>query len=486
MSSFQAPQAAFRDVFAVREFRALWVSQILSEVGDRLALVALTILVYDRTGSPLLSAVAYAAGYVPWVIGGLVFSGLGDRLPRREVMVACDLIRAALVAVMLVPRIPVAAMVGLLYMTTMAQAPFEAARSAILPDILRGERYALAAAVMQTSFRVALVVGAAAGGVTVALIGARTALGVDAVTFAVSAALVGLGTRARPAAAATGAGRPGGLRQLRDGARLVLGDRAIRTLMMLGWLIALYSIPEGIAAPYAARLGGGPTAAGLLIASGQAGAILAAPVFTKSIGPLTRMRWMGPMACCACAVLPLTAFRPDLVVSMTIFALSGTFAIYQIAANTAFVDWVPADSRAQAFGVASSGTVACQGAALMLAGMAAQVVPPATVIAVGGGLGAVTACCLALRWRHIPPIVGRHSARHLGGKAARAGLSLAPGDPANRARRARLRGGRARGPASGPWSPSGERGRSGRGRPPGTRRASRRGSPRVSGSLRGS
>jgi MFS family permease len=484
VSSFPARPVAFRDVFGVREFRAVWASQILSEAGDRLALVALAILVYDRTGSPLLSAIAYAAGYVPWVIGGLVFSGLGDRLPRRDVMVACDLIRAVLVAVMLIPRIPVAGLVGLLYLTTMAQAPFEAARSAILPDILSGERYALAAAVMQTSFRVALVAGAAAGGVTVAFIGARAALGADAATFVVSAALVRCGTRARPAA---GPG-PGALTQLSQGARLVLGDKAIRTLMMLGWLIALYSIPEGIAAPYAARLGDGPAAAGLLIASGQAGAILAAPVFTKKIGPLTRLRWMGPMACCACAVLPLTAFRPGLAVSMTIFAVSGTFAIYQIAANTAFVAWVPEDRRAQAFGVASSGTVAGQGAALVLAGAATQVVSPAMVVAVAGGLGALTACVLALRWRHIPPVVGRHSARHLRARDGR--------EPLSRARRATYRGRwqaaadyppsargrRSRGSVPSHWRASRGRRRSGRGRPPGTRRGRRRASPRAAAS----
>ena len=126
--------------------------------------------------------------------------------------------------------------------------------------------------------------------------------------------------------------------------------------MMLGWLIALYSIPEGIAAPYAARLSGGPVAAGLVIASGQVGAVLVTPIFTKSIGPLTRLRWIGPMAVCTCAVLPLTVFRPGLVGSMAIFALSGTFAIYQIAANTAFVQWVPDERRAQAFGLASIGT----------------------------------------------------------------------------------------------------------------------------------
>ncbi len=297
----------------------------------------------------------------------------------------------------------------------MAQAPFEAARSAILPDILKGERYALAAAVMQTSFRVAIVAGAVAGGITVAFIGTRPALGVDAATFVASAVLVRFGTRSRPAVAQPG---PSGLKQLGDGARLVLGDKAIRTLMMLGWLIALYSIPEGIAAPYAAALRGGPAAAGLVIASGQVGAVLAAPLFTKSVGPLTRLRWMGPMAVCACAVLLLLFFRPGLPISLAIFALSGTFAIYQIAANTAFVQWVPDNRRAQAFGLANIGIVVGQGVALILASAAAEVLPPATVIALGGGLGAVTACYLALRWRDIPPAVGRHTARHLHGPGA--------------------------------------------------------------------
>ena len=65
------PRATFREVFAVREFRVLWSSVALSTAGDRLALVALTLLVYDRTKSPLLAAVVYAVGYLPWVIGGL-------------------------------------------------------------------------------------------------------------------------------------------------------------------------------------------------------------------------------------------------------------------------------------------------------------------------------------------------------------------------------------------------------------------------------
>src|SRR5260370_4763895 len=139
-----------------------------------------------------------------------------------------------------------------------------------------------------------IVVGGAGGGLVVACVGAGAALGIDAATFVVSAAVLQLGVRARPAAAAQAGPNP--LLQLRAGVRVVFGDRALRTLLMLGWLAACYQIPEGLAAPYAGRLGGRPLAAGLLIAASQAGAAVAAPGFTRQIGPLTRRRWMGPSA----------------------------------------------------------------------------------------------------------------------------------------------------------------------------------------------
>src|SRR5260370_19169738 len=144
------PRATFRDVFAVREFRALWCSEVLSVTGDRLALVALTLLVFERTKSPLLTALVYAAGYLPWVIGGLFLADVADRRPRRSVMVTCDLVRAVLVAAMVVPHMPIGALVALLFVTTMFAPPFESARAAITPDILQGERYVLGTAAIQT------------------------------------------------------------------------------------------------------------------------------------------------------------------------------------------------------------------------------------------------------------------------------------------------------------------------------------------------
>jgi predicted MFS family arabinose efflux permease len=419
VSSSPAPRPSYCSVFAVAEFRAIWLSFVLSAGGDRLALVAMTILVYSRSKSPLLAAITFASGFVPYLFGGFFFSGLADRLPRRTVMVACDVSRALLVGLMLAPKMSLGALIALLYLVTLIQPPFDAARSAIVRDIMDARRYPLAVAVLQSSTRAVFVGGAAAGGLVVALFGARPALAADALTFVASGLLILLGTRARPAAApAAGPGGEGALAQIAGGARLVFGDPALRVLMCLGWLSAFSEIPEGLAAPYAAKLGGGAVAAGLLIAFSQLGAAVTTPAFIKRIGPLTRLKWMGPMAVLSCAVLVVAIARPGLAPSMALFALSNVFTMYQIAANTAFVERIPNERRAQAFGLANVGIVVGQGVAFALAGAAAEVVPPSTVVALSGGLGALIACGLALRWRRMSPAVGRHTARHLGREAS--------------------------------------------------------------------
>jgi hypothetical protein len=394
-----SPRATFRDVFAVREFRALWLSVILSAAGDRLALVALAVLVYDRTRSPLLAAVAYAAGYLPWVIGGLFLSDLADRRPRRTVMVACDVVRALLVAAMTVPGVPVVALVLLLFAATMFASPFESARASITPGILPGERYALGTAVIQTTYLTAEVAGAAAGGAAVMLFGVRPSLLLDTATFVASGLLIGLGTRARPAAGGPGAGLGSPLARAAAGLRLVFGDPALRTLVLLGWLVVFYTIPQGIAAPYAARLGGGPVATGLVLASTAAATAIAMPLFSRFVSPGRRLSLMGPLAAAAGVTLVLTAFRPGLAISLVIFSAAAASGVYQLAVNTAFVVRVPHERRAQAFGIASMGVVVAQGAAFVAAGAAAQVVTPASVIAVGGGIGAVGAVALTFSWR---------------------------------------------------------------------------------------
>jgi hypothetical protein len=405
----ESPRVTFRDVFAVAEFRALWLAQLLSVAGDQLARVAMTVLVYDRTHSPLWSALTFAVTFLPWIIGGLGLSGLADRLPRRQVMIACDLARMALVCLMALVITVVAAsvalpvMVALLFLVTLLDSPFKSARSALVPDVLAGEKYVLGTAVTQITFQLGMVSGFALGGLVVAGLGVRAALLTDAATFAVSALLVRVGVRRRPAAidvAGRAASRPSQFAGMLTGVRLVFGDVTLRRLMLLGWLVAFYAVPMGLAAPYAARFRGLPlaVAAGLIFAAVPLGSIVGALVFSRAVPAAQRQRWMGPLAVSSCGLLAACAAQPGFIASLAIFALSGACAAYQITANAAFVAAVPAERRGQAFGLANGGMQVSQGLWFVAAGAAAEAVSPAVVIAISGGLGAVMAAALAINW----------------------------------------------------------------------------------------
>jgi MFS family permease len=390
-----ADRATFSEVFAVGEFRALWLAQVLSVAGDQLARVALSVLVFNRTHSALLAAVTFAASVVPTFVGGVMLSGLADRFPRRAVMVTCDVARAALVAVMAVPGVPLAVLVCLLAVVTMASGPFTSARAALYPDILAGDRYVLGNAVTLTTFQFAQAAGFAAGGAAVALLGTGTALVVDAGTFLASALIVTAAVHARPAARAPHRSWAG-LAGMGAGIRLVFGDRRLRLPMLLGWLAAFYNVPEGIATPLAHQLGGGAALVGFLLAAEALGASVGAIAFSRLVPPPRRLAWMAPLAVGACGVLVLFAAGPGLPAAIAILALSGLFDSYQVAASAAFVTAAPSAHRAQAFGVAQGGMSLGQGTAMIIAGAVAQRFVAADVIAAAGALGAIAAVVLAV------------------------------------------------------------------------------------------
>ncbi len=209
----QAAKTSFRDVFAVGEFRALWLAQLLSVVGDQLARVALTILVYDKTRSALLAAITFVVSIVPTFVGGLTLSWLADRYPRRRVMIVCDVLRCGLVLIMALPGMPLAALVALLFVVTLAGAPFTSARAAVFPDVLTGDKYVMGTAVTLTTYQFAQVLGFGVGGAVVGFFHVGTSLALDAVTFAGSALILRAWVRPRPAPAAVegaGSARPPG------------------------------------------------------------------------------------------------------------------------------------------------------------------------------------------------------------------------------------------------------------------------------------
>lgn len=371
------------------EFRSLWLAQVLSVAGDQLARVALTLLVFDRTGSSLLAAVTFAAGVVPTFVGGIALSGLADRWPRRRVMIVCDLGRALLVAIMALPGVPIAGLIGLLFLVTLISAPFTSARAALYPDILAGDRYVVGTAITLTTLQLAQALGFVAGGAVVAIFGVRTSLLVDTATFILSAVITRIWVRARPAARAVPHLEPKRRQGSLTAIRLTLTDPALRTPMLFGWLAAFYNMPEGVSAPLAASLGGGAVAVGLILAAPAFGASMGAIAFSRLATPARRVRWTGPLAVIACGILIVFVLHPPLPATLVILGLSGVFDCYQVAANASFVRATPRRYRSSAFGVAQAGMSLGQGAAIIAAGAAAQVHSPSDVIAASGAIGAL-------------------------------------------------------------------------------------------------
>ena len=385
-----AEPATYRSLFSERQFTALFIAQAISLTGDQLARVAIATLVFSETGSAFLTALVYAVTYLPWLVGGPLLGGLADRLPRRAVMVSCQLTSAVLVALMAVPGMPLIALAALLFVVILAESPFLSARASLLVDVLPDDRYVLASAMNQLTIQAAQVVGFAAGGALIRLIGPRDALLVNALSFLVSAALVRFGVRVHGAIASVQLGNS--WERMKTGAKVVFGDPRLRGLVLLGWLATFWVVPEGLAAPYAK---GDSTAIGLLLASQPIGSVVGGVVLSRMVRPATRLEVMGWLAVMSC--LPLVFFftTPPLPLAVGLLVISGIGTTYNLPANAAFMQALPAERRGQAFGLVSAGLVAGQGISIALAGACAELTSPGVVIGVAGVLGVAAALSLS-------------------------------------------------------------------------------------------
>src|SRR4051794_25849112 len=374
------PRVTVRDVLTDREFRAMYAAQALSVVGDQLARIAVAVLVFNRSHSALLTAVSFAVSYLPWVVGGPLLAGYADRLPRRTVMIASDLIRVVLVLAIAVPGMPTAMLFLLVALVALTEPPFLAARAALLPDVIgEGDPYVVASTLSNTTNNVGVVAGFAVGGAVVAAIGARTGIIIDSLTFALSAWLIAPNVPKRPAA---DAGRRDVIGELRQGAAIVFDDAYLRWLVVVSWLIVGADISvEAVAVPYAAHHGGGATTAGLLMSALPLGMVIGTIVVVRWRSPAAQERLMLPMSLAAPAVLALSAFDPVPVIAAAVWFIAGALSAMQVIANRVFVVAVAREVRGRAFGIAAAGIATAQGVGALLTGALAQHVGSAIAIA---------------------------------------------------------------------------------------------------------
>lgn len=174
-------------------FRRLWVAQIVSEIGDWFYTLSIYTLLLQLTGHAGSVALALVLQVIPQTFAGPTAGVVNDRIKRKHVMIAADLIRCVVVLAMLLVRS--ASMVWLVYPlllaeTTMA-AFFEPARSAVIPNIAASEEVLVANTLSSATWSVNLLIGASVGGVVAAFLGREAAFVLNTLSFLVSALLIG-------------------------------------------------------------------------------------------------------------------------------------------------------------------------------------------------------------------------------------------------------------------------------------------------------
>ena len=222
-------------------FLRLWIGQGFSFVGDFVSTVALVLLVIDVSGSASAVGGVLVARLLPTLASPLV-GVLADRLDRRAVLVAADLVRAVLVVGLIFARdLPV--IYALVFLMGAARTVFNPTVRAAFPGVVGGGDLTRANALISGTFSFSVMAGPALGGVLVAFVGLEMAFLLDALTFLVSAAL--LSTIPLPAPG-QGDGEEGFFQELRAGFGYLAGARvplAIIAGAFLATLTANAAIP---------------------------------------------------------------------------------------------------------------------------------------------------------------------------------------------------------------------------------------------------
>jgi MFS family permease len=398
-----AGPARYRDALASRELRGLLVAQVVSECGDYLARVALALLVLARSDSAFLAALTFAVSFFPALVGGSLLASLADRLPRRGLMVVCDLARVVVVgllALLAVDSTPIWLLLALLFVAELFASPFMSAQRALIADVLPDPRVYLAGNSLQrVLFQVDQVLGLLLAGLVVRALGSRWSLAVDAMTFAFSALVLLVAVRRRPAPMAEAGHASRGLfSDFTDGWRAVFDDPARRILVLLAWGGAIVIIgPEAVALAYARADGAGATVGGALLASLPAGAAVGSYLVMR-LEPHRQLRAIVPLFTVACLPLLATCWAPPWWVALPLWFASGLCQAYMIPLIGTVTLLTAADLRGRVNALAGAGFSVATALAFLFAGAMADLTSPAVAVTIAGVSGLVVVGLVHLAW----------------------------------------------------------------------------------------
>lgn len=407
----------YRDAFVSAEFRAVFGAYVVSMLGLVVAGLALTVLVYRETASPLLSALTFTATFLPFLLGGTLLSGLVDQVPARRLLTGCDLACAVLVAAMTPPGTPIPVLFALLLAMSLLTPLSTGARGALIADVLPPGAVVPARSLLRMVAQGAQIGGYAAGGGLLAAVSPRAVLAAEAGTFAASALLQRVFLRRRPARARSGGSLAG---DSLHGVARVLREAPLRRVLLLGWLVPfLTSFPESLAAPSVTGRGLPASAAGWWLAAAPVGTVAGELAGVWLIPAARRGRLAAPLA--ACGFVPYLAFaaHPPPALALTLLAAAGLCGAYLLGLDQLVLDVTPAALLGRAYAVNAAGLMTAQGLGFAAGGALGEAVPPDLAIAAAGVAGlAVVALCRPRLRAPVEPVVLR-AARRLRARAGR-------------------------------------------------------------------
>ncbi|HET7326114.1 MAG TPA: MFS transporter [Nocardioidaceae bacterium] len=392
----------YRDLFRDPEFSGMYVADVLTMTGTYLSRLAVAVLVYGRTQSVGLTALTFVVSFAPYLLAPWL-STFADRLPRKRLLVSTDVVRALLVVVLVVPGIPLAPLLAVVFTLEMLQIPFGAARLAVLSDVLPDDRFPVGNALVASTRQALQVGGFIVGAAVVAATSPQVALVIDSATYAMSALLIMIFVRHRALPWGPDHPAPRLWSGALEGVRFVRETPGMPHLFLLLALgPGLIVIAEGLAVPFADQLGGGTQLAGLLMATAPIGNVIGFAIAGKLSFTIQR-RLVYPLAATAGLTVALAGVAGELaesaLVVIMVLTVSGATLAYLNAIQSEVAAVVPREARGRVFGLGNAVMQIAQGAAVGMAGLLAEAASIGRALILFGAAGMVLVGLIAIAGR---------------------------------------------------------------------------------------
>jgi MFS family permease len=363
----------YRELFRTPEFTPLFLTVSARVAAQTVAGLALGILIYAQTGSPLLAALAMFGPQLAQLLGASILLSAADRLPPRATMIVIELIFAAGTALQAIPGLSVWVAFAILTGLGTLAALGGGVRFGLLNEIVPEDGFILGRSVLNMSTGTMQICGFALGGILVATLSPRGALIAAAMFYLASALIARFGLRPRPPRAT---GRPSIAATWRGNARL-WSSAPRRYVFLAMWVPnGLIVGCESLFVPY------DPANAGALFAFAAFGMLIGDTLIGRFLSPHWREKLAAPLRYLLAVPYALFALHPTAPVAIAAVTIASIGYSATTLLQQRLLALTPDDLSGHALGLVLSGMLAMQGIGATLAGTLAQATSPATAITV--------------------------------------------------------------------------------------------------------